>query len=127
MSVQAIEQQFLAVQEQFERVSAALEEGDSERLCAGSESLHQLAVAILQLMEQLSPHEVQAADLRTRLQEMARKMTDLRLHMVRRANHVDRAVAVLMPQAVSDPTYAEGNTPYGGVARSSGQLRSVSA
>ena len=130
MSLTTAEQQLNRLEAQFQAQGQAefLEYyPDPEDLHSSSAALQQLAVEFLQLRNEGGFHSVNASQLELRLQGLAQGMLMVRESLLRRNAYVERALAVLVPQAQAKTTYSDSSAPYGSAVRVSGQFKGLAA
>jgi hypothetical protein len=127
MSLTTAEQQLNRLEAQFQAVSDALLAADPEDLHSSSAALQQLAVEFLQLRNEGGFHSVNASQLELRLQGLAQGMLMVRESLLRRNAYVERALAVLVPQAQAKTTYSDSSAPYGSAVRVSRQFKGLAA
>lgn len=127
MSLTTAEQQLKLLESQLQAVSDALLAADPQDLHSSSAALQQLAVEFLQLRNEGGFHSVNASQLELRLQGLAQGMLMVRESLLRRNAYVERALAVLVPQAQAKTTYSDSSAPYGSAVRVSGQFKGFAA
>ena len=125
MPLTTLEQQLSLLEAQLKAVSGAVIAADPQDLHSTSATLQQLAVEFLQLHNGYGANRLDAPHLTLRLQALGQGMSMVRESLLRRSAYVERALAVLAPQAQA--TYADNSGPYGGVARTAGNFKAFSA
>lgn len=125
--ITALERQLGLIEAQFNAVSSALMAANPDDVHASSAQLQQLAVEFLQMVDEYGKNSLRAPHLALRLQALAQGMPMVRENLLRRNAYVERALALLVPQAQAQATYADSNSPYGIGLRPSGQFKSFAA
>jgi hypothetical protein len=127
MSGSSLAQQLGLLEDQFSAVSSALVGADPSEVRSSSAKLQQLAVELLQILGGCGRDSLHEPQLAHRLHALAQSMPLVRENLARRSAYVERALALLVPQALAQATYADNSGPYGGGARTSGQFKAFSA
>ncbi len=127
MSLTTLEQQLSLLEAQFNAVSSALIAVDPVDVQASSSQLQQLAVDFLHMLDDCGRNSLHAPHLALRLQALAQGMPLVRENLLRRSAYVERALALLVPQAAQQSTYSDSSSPYASGARTSGQFKAFAA
>lgn len=126
MSFISLEQQLDLVEQNFNEVSVALIHGDPDVVQAASAQLQQLAVDLVQLLDQIGRHQISPAPIALRIKAITEGLPVLRENLLRRSAYVDRALQLVVP-ATQNSTYATGSGPYGSGVRQSGAFKVLAA
>jgi hypothetical protein len=127
MSLTTLEQQLSLLEAQFNAVSNALIAPDPVDVQTSSAQLQQLAVEFLQMRDDCGRNSLNTPHLVLRLQALAQGMPMVRENLLRRSAYVERALALLVPQAQAQSTYSDSSGPYASGVRASGQFKAFSA
>jgi hypothetical protein len=127
MSLTTLEQQLSLLEAQFNAVSSALIAADPVDVQTSSAQLQQLAVEFLQMLDDCGRNSLHSPHLALRLQALTQGMPMVRENLLRRSAYVERALALLVPQAQAQSTYSSSNDPYARGVRASGQFKAFSA
>jgi hypothetical protein len=114
------------VEQQFNEVSVVLASGDPHALQQGCESLQQLAVQLMQLLDRRDFAHQRTPAVGLRMQSLAQGIAVVRAQLLRRSAVVDQALAVVVPTQ-AQATYGKASSPYGAVARQSGAFKVLAA
>ena len=114
------------VEQQFNEVSLLLVQGSPQTFVQGCESLQQLSVQLMQLLERRDFAHQRTKAVALRIQALAKGIVVLRAQLMRRAAFVDQALAVVVPTE-SKATYGNASSPYGAVTRQSGAFKVLAA
>jgi hypothetical protein len=127
MSLTTLEQQLSLLEAQFNAVSSALIATDPVDVQTSSAQLQQLVVEFLQMRDDCGRNSLNTPHLALRLQALAQGMPMVRENLLRRSAYVERALALLVPQAQTQSTYSDSSGPYASGVRASGQFKAFSA
>ena len=114
------------VESHFDVLSEALVSGDPVALEAASAALQQVALGFSQLVQRLTPTELQNKELKARLKILSDGMALRRESLIRRTVLVERALNAIVP-ATCAATYSRTAGPYGSAGTQTGAFRSLSA
>lgn len=126
MSFSSLEQQLDRLEYQFNAVSSALVDGNPDVVQASSALLQQLAVHLVQVVNEFGKNSIVPAPVVLRLRALADGLPLLRANLLRRSAYVERALQLVVP-ATQKTTYATGAGPYGGGVKQSGAFKVFSA
>lgn len=126
MTTATLDVQLDRIEEQFNALSALLLNGDPQGIEAASESLQQLAVEFLQMVEEVGRVGLQSNARAARIKTLASVFPLLRGNVLRRSAFVDRALETIIPSAPQS-TYAGNAKTYGASMRQSGAFKVLSA
>ena len=120
-------QELLTLAEDRSRVlSAALLEGQADRVALASSDLQQVVEVLSGSLRQPAWRASLDGPAASRLRRLGQDLVQQREACLRRSALVDRALNSLLPSTRST-TYGGGTTPYGQQARRSGAFKLISA
>ncbi len=126
----------LQVESHLGLVSRAIADNQPDRLLAAADALQLAAVGLSKAVGPIRAGSVDNPVLKARIQKIVSTMASRREILIRQGVITGRALAALVPSSAQSPTYsssyspaatARGRNPYGGVARQSGEFKSLSA
>lgn len=113
------------VEQQLDEVSVLLLAGETSTLERSSARLQQLATHLKQLVDGVGKQQVQSPLFVGRLHELSNRFSNVRKGLFRRMAHVERALQIVVPTAVSSTYVTKG--VYGNARRQSGAFKVLSA
>ena len=123
-----LENQLDLVEQQFDKVSAALLAGDALALQSACAGLQQATVAFVQIRNTPGDkNSTLTTPLGRRVKALSSGFAQVRDGLHRRSALVDRTLQVVVPSMEKASTYAGESAPYGNAMRKSGAFRVVSA
>jgi len=120
------------VEEHLGSVSQALADNRPDRIVVAADALQRAAVGLSRAVGPLRAGSIDNPVLKARIQKIVSTMASRREILIRQGVMAGRALAALVPSSAQSTTYAptlsaRGRSPYGGVARQSGEFKSLSA
>lgn len=107
---------------QFKEVGISLIQGSPESLQSHGSKLQQLAVGLIQMVDEVGRAQLDSPDRTKRIKALATGLAVLRENLLRRSSYVDGALELVVPTTGQKPTYA-GSGAYGGPVHQSGAFR----
>lgn len=114
----AVVQALAALEAELQAITDALAEADSHKLLSVSESLRKSALALKEIVRQLTPAVQADPQLRRRLLRLANGMALCRENLARRTVLVERRLQTIVPSAGAD-SYGKSASPYAKLGRQS--------
>ena len=114
------------VEQRFNAVAAMLAAGDTDHVVQASAALQSVIVELAGLAAPGQGLPLKSKADIDRMKALARGISLLRQNVLRRAAHVDQALAIVVPTSAAS-TYAGGGNPFSTMARQTGQFRVVAA
>lgn len=125
MTNHSLDDQLDQIEQQFNELSTTLVDGDANGVRLASAALQQLAVDLIQMVDEMGSASLASHSRGQRIQLLASAIPSLRENLLRRSAYVDRALEMIIP-ATQKTTYAGGGA-YGGGVRQSGAFKVLSA
>ena len=126
MTTAILDAQLDRIEQQFNELSALLLDSNPRGIEAASVALQQLAVELLQMVEEFGHISLQSSARSARIKTLASVFPLLRGNVLRRAAIVDRALETIIPNTPQS-TYAGQAKTYGSALRQSGAFKVLSA
>lgn len=126
MTTAILDDQLDRIEQQFNELSALLQEGDPQRLEIAGEALQQMAVEFLQMADEVGRSNLQLNSRAARIKTLASVFPLLRSNVLRRSAFVDRALETIIPNAPQS-SYSGPAKKYGAPMRQSGAFKVLSA
>lgn len=121
-----VEEGLLGLESHFNDMSTAVVSGEPLALCAASAALRQAAIDFSELLQRLTPAELNNRDLKLRLRTLSDGMAVRRESLIRRTVLVERALNAIVPATVS-ATYSRVAGPYGNPGKQTGAFKVLAA
>lgn len=112
-------QALAALETELQAITDALSDSDSHKLLNVSESLRQGALALKEIVRQLTPAVQADPQLRRRLLLLANGMALCRENLARRTVLVERRLQTIVPSAAGADSYGKSASPYARLGRQS--------
>jgi len=125
MSNISLDAQLDLIEQQFNEVSTALQDGNAQAVQSAAARLQQLAVDFTLIVEKMGRGRWATPQRALRIKGLAHTLPALRENLLRRSAYVDRALEMIIP-ATKKTTYA-GGSAYGDAMRQSGAFKFLSA
>jgi hypothetical protein len=114
------------LEQKFNEVAAILAAGDADNVLQASEALQSVVVEFAELAGPAGGLQLKLKPDVVRLKALARGISLLRDTVLRRAAHVNQALAIVVPTPAKS-TYSGAGSPFSAVPRQSGQFRVLAA
>ena len=125
MTNSLLDTQLDLIEQQFYELRSTMLDGNPQQVQVASGALQQLAVDLLQMVDEVGRSSFQEGFRMQRIHLLANAIQPLREGLLRHSAYVERALEIVIP-AAQKPTYASG-AKYGGAMRQSGAFRVLSA